>query len=74
MIEKTPVKVICPKCGSDEIHKDAAAGWNDELQQWELVSVHDCETCAVCGHEGDFMGLRVSISLADSTVNLGEAS
>lgn len=52
------VKLVCPKCGSSNIHKDAAAAWNEEAQAWELSSYHDSETCNDCGAEGDWFADR----------------
>lgn len=58
MTKQTPVRIVCPKCGSENVHKDAAAAWNAEAQAWELSSVHDSETCNDCGAEGDFFADR----------------
>ncbi len=48
----------CPRCGSEEVYKDAAAAWNREAQEWELCSVHDSETCSACDAEGDWLTER----------------
>lgn len=53
-----PVKIVCPHCGSDNVHKDAAAAWCAETQAWELSSTHDSETCNDCGREGDWFADR----------------
>lgn len=68
-----PVAVICPQCGSDQIFSDAAASWSIELQDWELSSAHDSETCSACGYEGDGMGLRVPVDQVPPRPNDGEA-
>ncbi|WP_157217986.1 hypothetical protein [Flavisphingomonas formosensis] len=47
------VRPICPKCGSDDIVRDACARWSVEAQLWELEGIYDCQTCNACGAEGD---------------------
>lgn len=48
----------CPRCGSQNISKDAAARWDEEAGEWSLACVHDSETCDDCGAEGDFLTYR----------------
>ncbi|MFA7219037.1 MAG: hypothetical protein WC119_00730 [Synergistaceae bacterium] len=45
------IKMICSKCGSADVRKDADAIWNIEKQEWELVVVYDNSTCEDCGGE-----------------------
>ena len=43
------LNMVCAKCGSDDIVADAHAGWNVDLQRWEVVNVFDkghyCNAC-----------------------------
>lgn len=48
------VKLVCKKCGSGNILKDAYAAWSVEDQVWELHSVYDAVVCQDCGHESKF--------------------
>ena len=45
------MKMVCAKCGSEDVRRDADAVWNVELQQWELCAVYDNATCEDCGGE-----------------------
>lgn len=47
------VKPVCPKCGGDEICRDASATWSIDAQEWVLAGTYDCQTCGGCGAEGD---------------------
>ena len=44
-----PVKMVCDTCGGTDVVCDAFAAWNEELQMWEIASLHDkgsqCATC-----------------------------
>lgn len=44
---------VCPKCGGDNVWKDAVAHWCADTQQWVLAGVQDHEGCNDCDHEGD---------------------
>lgn len=44
---------ICPQCGGDALVRDASACWDSASQDWTLAGVQDCETCDLCGVEGD---------------------
>lgn len=43
-------RMVCSKCGSEDVSRDAWASWNVDRQEWETSSVfdeafcHDCET------------------------------
>ena len=39
----------CPKCGSDDVIRDAYASWNRDSQQWELCTEFDNFICNACG-------------------------
>jgi hypothetical protein len=45
------IKVICPKCGSDDVVCDACARWDVESQSWTLCTEYDDRTCEACGYE-----------------------
>jgi hypothetical protein len=42
------VKIVCAKCGSDDVCRDAAARWDVRSQEWLVSGVHDGATCEVC--------------------------
>ncbi len=41
-------KLVCAKCGSDEVVKDAYAQWNVDKQNWEIQNIFDMSFCEVC--------------------------
>ena len=47
------VKIVCSKCGSDNILKDAWTIWDVEQQEWVLHSVYDTVYCEDCEEETD---------------------
>lgn len=48
----TKIDIVCARCGSKEVRRDADAVWNVETQQWELCNVYDKpSTCEQCGGE-----------------------
>lgn len=70
-------KMICAKCGSDDVRADAYASWNVEAQAWELSSTHDkgsvCNACdGECSideeeiEEGTIADAEHVIGMADS--------
>ena len=46
--ERTPVAIVCERCGSADVRRDADAVWNKVTQEWELCAVYDGATCEVC--------------------------
>jgi hypothetical protein len=42
------IEIVCSKCGSSDVVRDATAAWNVELQQWELCAVQDAGYCNEC--------------------------
>lgn len=44
----TAIRIVCDKCGSDNVVRDATAAWSVELQQWELAGVQDAGYCNEC--------------------------
>lgn len=49
------VKLVCDKCGSTEISRDASAQWNEDTQDWELCGLQDNMTCETCGNDGNYI-------------------
>lgn len=51
MTEK--VKIVCARCGSEDVRRDAYAVWSFEAQVWELSAVFDAAVCESdeCGGE-----------------------
>ncbi len=47
MAEK--IKMVCARCGGENIRKDAYASWDVEAQDWVLHSTYDSNTCEDCG-------------------------
>jgi hypothetical protein len=45
------VKLVCPKCGSEDISRDASAHWSVETQSWEISGVFDDMSCNYCDAE-----------------------
>lgn len=41
--------LTCPKCGDDDICRDATALWNARSNRWELAGTMDGFTCEACG-------------------------
>ena len=42
------VKVVCEKCGDDQVVADASAGWDISLQEWVMTNVSDTTVCGKC--------------------------
>ncbi|WP_298673153.1 hypothetical protein [uncultured Sphingomonas sp.] len=50
---KPPVTLVCNRCGSADVVRDACAQWDEATQQWELAGVYDSTTCQTCSAESD---------------------
>ncbi len=50
MTEKR-ITYVCPKCGSDNISRDATAYWDDGDQTWDIGGLHDTFGCNDCDAE-----------------------
>ena len=48
---KPILKIVCPKCGSDDVCCDAASRWDIGTQSWELSSTYDDRSCSDCGYD-----------------------
>lgn len=47
----TKIKIVCSKCGGENVLRDAYASWDVEAQEWLLSSVYDAFRCDDCGHD-----------------------
>ena len=47
------IKVVCDRCGSDVVTRDACTRWNVDSQEWEISATYDTMTCQSCEHESD---------------------
>jgi hypothetical protein len=39
------IKMVCSKCGSDNVRLDAYAEWDVDAQEWALCSTMDAAVC-----------------------------
>jgi hypothetical protein len=63
----TALVPTCPRCGSDDLVKDACAGWDAASGSWSLAGTYDSETCLTCSREGDHIAAWVEPgSIADA--------
>ena len=50
MANESKIKMVCPRCGSDDdVVRDAYASWSVQAQDWVLSSTHDAFACNACG-------------------------
>lgn len=49
--EKAPFIVICPRCTSHDVLRDAVARWDVKQQRWDMIAEYDNMTCETCGYE-----------------------
>jgi ribosomal protein S27AE len=45
------IAILCGRCGSTDVSRDALTEWSVELQDWVLRGVLDNATCETCGTE-----------------------
>ncbi len=45
------MRVVCSRCGSESVRRDAYAEWDSTTQRWELAAVFDQGYCDECGGE-----------------------
>lgn len=50
---KPPIKIVCGRCGSTDVLKDAFAEWDISLQEWVVHSTYDDNRCNHCDYEGN---------------------
>jgi len=49
MTDKTPKRLVCPKCGGTEVVAEAFATWNEVKQDWDFELYESEEDfCADC--------------------------
>ena len=46
-----PIEIVCSRCRSRDVRRDAFATWNTSAQEWELCAVFDQGYCEDCGGE-----------------------
>jgi len=56
------IDIVCGRCGSREVTRDAGAQWDADAQEWVLLAVYDGATCEKCE---DYTTLR-EVELADA--------
>lgn len=45
------LKMTCRACGSETVHRDAWAEWDQAAQEWVLGTVFDAAHCPECDGE-----------------------
>ena len=53
------IKMICSKCGSDNVSRDASACWDISTQSWELLAAYDNAYCDHCDEDCDLEEVEV---------------
>ena len=46
------IKIICPRCKSDQVVAEGILLWSVEKQDWEIQNILDSKYCNECGYEG----------------------
>lgn len=49
------IKMICAKCGSEDVTRDGFLKWSVEKQAWDVVGELDHADCNSCGEEVDLI-------------------
>jgi len=49
--EARKIQIVCGKCGSTEVSRDAWGDWNVQTQEWALRCVFDYAHCHDCDGE-----------------------
>lgn len=42
------LRMLCTTCGSENVYRDAWAGWDQDRQKWVLANVFDAAFCPEC--------------------------
>lgn len=63
------IKIVCAKCGSDDVRRDAYAAWSVEAQDWELSTAFDQGTCEACGEEARLEEVEIDV-LIETKLNI----
>ena len=53
------IKIVCRKCGSDDVRRDAWAEWDTENQEWTLGTVFDQGHCEACEGESSLTEIEI---------------
>jgi hypothetical protein len=61
---KPPIKIVCARCKSERVLRDAWAGWDEDAQRWDLHNVFDHAFCENC--DGDTRLLELPLAADDS--------
>ncbi|MBK6800037.1 MAG: hypothetical protein IPG83_00680 [Novosphingobium sp.] len=48
MTKETKIAIICSRCGSNRVTRDAWAEWDSEAQSWVLGAIYDYAFCHNC--------------------------
>ena len=59
-----PVAIVCAKCGSGLVTRDAWAEWDTEAQDWVLGAVYDYAYCHACEAEARLVERPLATTLA----------
>ena len=65
------VRMVCERCGSEEVLRDAWAEWDVDGQEWVLQNVFDHSVCVSkeCdGRETDIEAVPIEIGLGEPEV------
>lgn len=46
-----PIEIVCAKCGSADVRRNADTAWSVIDQEWEIVALFDSCSCEKCGRE-----------------------
>lgn len=49
LTDAKPVRIVCRKCGSEDVTRDAVVRWSVENQSWSVSGVFDNADCDNCG-------------------------
>lgn len=75
---EVPVKMVCNKCGSENVSNDALVRWSVRAQDWQISAVLDNATCEECGNDGSVINeVEIPLSypfLVDIQTIIGEYS
>jgi hypothetical protein len=55
------IAIICGRCGSDEVSRDAWANWDVDQQEWILGNVFDYGHCHRCEGESSLIEVELAI-------------
>lgn len=53
------IQMVCERCGSSDVRRNADCAWSVESQSWEIVALLDDTCCETCGRERDLVEIPV---------------